>query len=107
MNVLDEADMENGGCDEYDEELPDTILDDENVGDENVGDLKEDSTNNAEEAGDAVVSTSEMEEVSLGVLLYLWCWFYCTLYDVFPAFRKWWRRTRMWKRTRKRISRYA
>lgn len=60
MNVLDEADMENGGGDEYDEELPDTILDDENV-----GDLKEDSTNNAEESGDAVVSTAEMEEVRL------------------------------------------
>ncbi|XP_056615396.1 scaffold attachment factor B1 isoform X2 [Triplophysa dalaica] len=59
MNVLDEADMENGGADEYDEELPDTILDDEDE-----GGLKEDSTNSfdAEEVGDAVVSNSEMDE---------------------------------------------
>lgn len=81
MNVLDEADMENGGGDEYDEELPDTILDDENE-----GGLEEDSTNNcdAEEVGDAVVNNSEMDEVRLGNLLHVWS--YILLHVGLPFF---------------------
>lgn len=64
MNVLDEADMGNGGGDEFDEDLPDSMLDDENE-----GGLKEDSTNicDDEVGGDAVISRSDMEDVSIGL----------------------------------------
>ncbi|XP_067271872.1 scaffold attachment factor B1 [Pseudorasbora parva] len=61
MNVLDEADMGNGGGtdeDEYDEEVLDTLSDDGNT-----GSLREDATNNhdAEDADDAIMSKSEEE----------------------------------------------
>ncbi|XP_077082374.1 scaffold attachment factor B1 isoform X3 [Siphateles boraxobius] len=62
MNVLDEADMGNGGGpdgDEYDEEVLDTLSNEENA-----GSLREDAANNhdAEDADDAVMSKSEVEE---------------------------------------------
>lgn len=64
MNVLDEADMGNGGGpegDEYDEEVLDTLSDEENT-----DDLREDDANNhdAEDVADVVTSKSEVEEVS-------------------------------------------
>lgn len=63
MNVLDEADMGNGDGpdgDEYDEEVLDTLSNEENT-----GSLREDAANNhdAEDADDAVMSKSEVEEV--------------------------------------------
>ncbi|XP_051764277.1 scaffold attachment factor B1 isoform X2 [Ctenopharyngodon idella] len=62
MNVLDEADMGNGDGpdgDEYDEEVQDTLSNDENT-----GSLREDAANNhdVEDADDAVMSKSEVEE---------------------------------------------
>lgn len=63
MNVLDEADMGNGGGpdeDEYDEEVLDT-----SSNEENTGGLKEDATNNCdtEDGVDIVMSKPEVEEV--------------------------------------------
>ncbi|XP_056112568.1 scaffold attachment factor B1 isoform X2 [Rhinichthys klamathensis goyatoka] len=62
MNVLDEADMGNGGGpdgDEYDEEILDTLSNEENT-----DSPREDAANNhdAEDADDAVMSKSEVEE---------------------------------------------
>lgn len=62
MNVLDEADMGNGGDpdeDEYDEEVLDTYSNEENT-----GGLKEDATNNCdtEDGVDIVMSKPEVEE---------------------------------------------
>ncbi|XP_048019997.1 scaffold attachment factor B1 isoform X2 [Megalobrama amblycephala] len=62
MNVLDEADMGNGDGpdgDEYDEEVLDTLSNEENT-----GSLREDAANNhdEEDVDDAVMSKSEVEE---------------------------------------------
>ncbi|KAK7136924.1 hypothetical protein R3I93_017099 [Phoxinus phoxinus] len=62
MNVLDEADMGNGGGpdgDEYDDEVLDTLSNEENA-----DSLREDAANNhdAEDADDEVMSKSEVEE---------------------------------------------
>ncbi len=61
MNVLDEADMGNGGGpegDEYDEEVLDTLSNEENT-----DNLREDDAN-SHDAEDVVTSKSEVEEVS-------------------------------------------
>ncbi|XP_073700055.1 scaffold attachment factor B1 [Garra rufa] len=62
MNVLDEADMGNGGepdGDEYDEDVLDTLSNEENA-----GDLREDDANNhdTEDLAEAVINKSEVEE---------------------------------------------
>lgn len=63
MNVLDEADMGNGGGpdgDEYDEEVLDTLS-----YEENTGNLREDDANDhdVEDVCDVVMSKSGVEEV--------------------------------------------
>ncbi len=63
MNVLDEADMGNGGGpeeDEYDDEVLDTLSNEENT-----DNLREDDANNhdAEDIADVVTSKYEVEEV--------------------------------------------